>query len=121
MVENEVLGTRFIEELLALVDKGDEDNSAHLVAESERLHREVSNLLDLAASGVSAETIAPKVRERQAALAKIEQQLRTPRPERPNIDKLRDALHKRAAEWRETLRSEPKVARVLLRLLSSGH
>jgi hypothetical protein len=35
----------------------------------------------------------------------------------PNIDKLREALTLRAAEWRKTLREEPKVARVLLRRL----
>ena len=55
------------------------------------------------------------VQERQTVLTRIEQQLRMPRPERPDIGKLRDALNKRAEEWRKTLREEPKVARVLLR------
>lgn len=48
MVEGEVLGTRFIEELLSLVDKGDAQNAARLTVERERLQREMSNLLGLA-------------------------------------------------------------------------
>ena len=43
--------------------------------------------------------------------------LRAPRKEAPNLEKLRDALEQRAAEWRETLRSEARVARLLLRRL----
>jgi hypothetical protein len=46
MVEGEVPGTRFIEELLALVDRGEADNSALLAAECERLQREVKNLVN---------------------------------------------------------------------------
>jgi len=117
MVEGEVLGTRFIEELIALVDKGDEDNATRLIAERDRLRREVSNLLDLAASGVSAETTAPKIREREHEIAKLDAQLRTPRPVRPEVERLRDSLHQRAARWKADLRAEPKVARLLLRRL----
>ena len=117
MVEGEVLGTRFIEELIALVDKGDEDNATRLIAERDRLRREVSNLLDLAASDVSAETTAPKIREREHEIAKLDAQLRTPRPVRPEVERLRDALHQRAARWKADLRAEPKVARLLLRRL----
>ena len=39
------------------------------------------------------------------------------RTERPDIDKLRDALMQRAEQWKATLRAEPKVARLLLRRL----
>jgi hypothetical protein len=95
--------------LLALVDKGDRDNSALLIAERDRLQREIDNLLDLAA-----ETIAPKVRERQA---KLEQQLKVPRQAPPNLERLREALLQRAEEWRAELRAEPHVARLLLRRL----
>ena len=38
-----------------------------------------------------------------------------PEAEQPNIDRLREALHQRAAEWKAQLREEPKVARLLLR------
>jgi len=41
IIEGEVLGTRYIEELLALVDRGKVDNSAHLLAERDRLSAEV--------------------------------------------------------------------------------
>jgi plasmid stabilization system protein ParE len=110
------VGTRFINELLALVDKGDVDNTVHLEAERERLRKEVSNLLDLAASGVSADTLAPKIREREADIARLDATLRTPR-QAPNIEKLRAALQQRAAQWRADLRAEPKLARLLLRRL----
>ena len=46
IVEGEVLGTRFIEELLALVDRGETDTTALLLADRERLGREVKNLID---------------------------------------------------------------------------
>jgi hypothetical protein len=71
----------------------------------------------LVASGVSAETLAPEIKQREREIAKLEVQLRAPKRERPDIERLRDALNQRAAEWRETLRSEPEVSRVLLRRL----
>jgi site-specific DNA recombinase len=117
MVEGEVLGTRFIEELLALVDRGEADNTALLTADRERLAREVSNLMDLVANGVPADTVAPKIRERETQIARLDVQLRTPRQQPPNIEKLREALMQRAAQWKADLRDEPKVARLLLRRL----
>jgi hypothetical protein len=41
--------------------------------------------------------------------------LRTPHLKRPNIDKLRDALTLRTAEWKAELRAEPQIARLVLR------
>jgi hypothetical protein len=117
IVEGEVLGTRFIDELLSLVDTGAEGTAAHLEADRDRLAREISNLLDLAASGISADTLAPKIRERQTALAKIDARLRVPRQAPPNLAALRAALEQRAAAWKADLRAEPKVARLVLRRL----
>ena len=116
MVEGDILGTQFIEELLALVDQGESDNVARLTADRDRLRGEVENLVGSIAAGVPADTVAPGIRERELAIARLEVRLRTPR-EQPNIEKLRDALTQRAAEWKATLRSEPKVARLLLRQL----
>jgi hypothetical protein len=117
IVEGEVLGTRIIEELLALVGRGDADDTARLTADRDRLQQEISNLMELAASGVPATTIAPKIHERQASLARVEAQLRIPRQAPPNIEKLRAALTQRAERWKADLRAEPKVARLLLRRL----
>ena len=117
MIEGEVLGTRFIEELLALVDRGEADNTAHLMADRERLRGEVANLIKLAASGVSVETVAPDIRQRETEIARLDAQLRAPRQARPNIDKLREALEQRAEQWKAELRDEPTVARLLLRRL----
>ncbi len=63
-----------------------------------------------------ADTVAPGIREREVEISRLEVRLCTPR-EQPNIEKLRDALTQRAAAWQATLRSEPKVARLLLRRL----
>lgn len=116
-VEGEALGTRFIEELLRLVDQGEADNSAQLTAERDRLQEEVQNLVGSIAAGVPADTVAPAINERQREIAKLETKLRQPRPVQPKIDELRAALEQRATEWRATLRAEPKVARLLLRRL----
>ena len=116
MVEGDILGTKFIEELLAMVDQGESDNVARLTADRDRLRGEVENLVGSIAAGVPAETVAPGIREREVEIARLEVRLRTPR-QQPNIEKLRDALTQRAAEWKATLRSEPKVARLLLRRL----
>ena len=102
---------------MSLVDRGEADDTARLTAERDRLQREMSNLIDLVASGVSADTLAPKIREREAAIAKLDRQLRTPRQVPPNIEKLRSALLQRAEEWRAELRGEPQLARLLLRRL----
>ena len=99
------------------MDRGEADDTARLTAERDRLQREMSNLIDLVASGVSADTLAPKIREREAAIAKLDRQLRTPRQVPPNIEKLRSALLQRAEEWRAELRGEPQLARLLLRRL----
>lgn len=111
-----MLGTRFIEELLASVDAAP-DLTQHLQVERDSLNREISNLMDLAASGVSAETVAPKIRERRARIAALDVKLRTPRPAPLNIEWLREALMQRAEQWKADLRAEPKVARLLLRRL----
>lgn len=117
IVEGEVLGTAMITDLLALVDDGQLHEAEHLDADRDRLQREINNLMDLSASGVPAETIAPKIRERQIALAKVEVQLRAPRQAPTNIAKLRAALEQRATSWKADLRAEPKVARLVLRRL----
>ena len=99
-----------------MVDRGKSDNVARLTLDRGRLRGEVENLVGSIAAGVPADTVAPGIRERELDIARLEVRLRTPR-EQPNIEKLRDALTQRAAAWKATLRSEPKVARLLLRRL----
>ncbi len=80
----------------------------------------LSDLLDL---GVSVWDFSTSQRveldslegEMSATMAKVEAALQRPRPQRPDADKARVALLQRAGEWRETLRAEPKVARLVLR------
>jgi site-specific DNA recombinase len=117
LVEGEVLGTRLIEELLALVDRGEADDSARLMADRDRLRGEVERLVGSIASGVPADTIAPAIRAREAEIARLDVTLKTPRQAPPNIEKLREALTQRAEQWKTDLRAEPTVARLLLRRL----
>jgi hypothetical protein len=117
-IEGEVLGTRYIEELLALAENyRADDPTGRLTAERDRLRAEIDRLLDSIALGISAQTIAPKVRAKEDEIARIEAQLRVPRAAPPNVERLRAALEQRAEAWRRELRAEPKVARVLLRRL----
>ncbi len=113
-----MLGTRYIEELLALVEGYQvDDPTQRLIAERDRLRAEIDRLLDSIALGISTHTIAPKVRAKEDEILRIEAKLRVPRAPRPDIDKLPAALEQRAAAWREDLRAEPKLARVVLRRL----
>lgn len=80
IVEGEVLASPFIEELLAVVDKGEADDTARLTAERDRLQREIDALLDLVASGVAQTTVAAKIKEREVQTAKLDAQRRRPRP-----------------------------------------
>ncbi|HXB54716.1 MAG TPA: recombinase family protein [Vicinamibacteria bacterium] len=116
IIEDEILGTRYIAELLTLVDDAP-DPTAHLETERDRLRAEVDRLVELVAAGVQESTAAPKIREREAAIARIEVRLREPRPERPSRERLRAALERRTTEWKAALRAEPKIARLVLRKL----
>jgi hypothetical protein len=81
------------------------------------LEREVANLVASIAAGVPAATVAPAIKIREAEIAKLDVELRRPHTAPPNIAKLRAALTLRAAEWKENLRAEPSVARMVLRRL----
>jgi len=116
LVEGEALGGRFIADLLTLVDTAP-DPTAHLVAERARLTVEIDNLVQSVAKGMPAEAIAPAVKAHQTELARLDAELRKPQPARPDVDALRAALEQRSAEWRATLRGEPRLARLLLRRL----
>lgn len=116
LIEGEILGERYINELLAMVDQGESDNVARLNADRARLRGEIENLVSSIAVGVPADTVAPGIRQRELEISRIEARLRAPK-QQPNIERLRDALTQRAEEWKQTLRTEPRVARLLLRRL----
>ena len=89
----------------------------HLAGERNRLQREIDDLVESIAAGVPAATVAPKIREREREVASLEAQLRVPRPEAVDRERLRAALEQRTEVWRQELRGEPRVARLLLRRL----
>jgi len=117
MLEGDVLGTKFVEELLGMVDRGHVEDRSRLAADRERLRAEVKHLVQSIAAGVPADTVAPEIRLRELEISRLEVRLRTPLPEAPRIEELRGALLQRAEDWRATLRKEPEVARVLVRRL----
>ena len=115
-IEGEVLGPRLIDELLSLVDTSP-DPSIHLTAERDRLKQEHQSLINAIVKGVKVETVKSEIEWREVEIARLERELRKPRPERPDIEKLRAALEQRAEAWKADLRSEPHVARLVLRRL----
>jgi hypothetical protein len=63
-------------------------------------------------------TVTPGIRKRELEISRTEQRLRTLR-QQPNIERLRDALMQRVAEWKQMLRTDPRGARLLRRLIGS--
>jgi hypothetical protein len=114
IIEGEVLGTRFIRELLSLVDNAP-DETVWLEAERDRLQTEVDRLVASIAAGVPAETVAPLIRANEAAIRRLQARLRIPRVPRLDQERLRAALEQRAARWKADLRAEPHIARLVLR------
>lgn len=84
----------------------------------DRLKGEINNLVGALAlgKGGAPEALTQALRERELELSRVEVRLRAPR-QAPNIERLREALTQRVIEWRQVLRAEPKVARLLLRRL----
>jgi site-specific DNA recombinase len=116
VVEYEILGTRYIKQLLSLVEDVVDDRP-HLGERREQLRAEVERLVGSIAAGVPADSVASAIKEREAEIARIEVKLRAPRPTRPDRERLRVALEERAATWRDNLRAEPRAARLILRRL----
>jgi hypothetical protein len=115
-VEGEMMSPRFVDQLVRLtVDTPDEND--RLAAEREDLLGQKERLVRSLASGVSAEDVAPVLKEINGRIAKIEAALRRPKPVVMNKARLRAALEQKIADWREVLRGEPRVARLLLRRL----
>jgi site-specific DNA recombinase len=117
MVEGVVLGRAYIEELLAMVHQNETDGLVRLAADRDRLRGEVEKLVGSIALGQAPASIVSAIRERELEVARLEARFRAPKREAPNLERLREALEQRAAEWKQTLREEPKVARLLLRRL----
>ena len=114
-IEGELLNTRTVEELLALVvDAPDETGAPTRGADPSddgdqaagRLHRR----------GCSRQVRRRSHREKESELSRVETKLRAPR-QATDRDRLRDALLQKVETWRADLRKEPKIARLVLRRL----
>jgi site-specific DNA recombinase len=116
IVEEEVLCTDFIKELLSLV-KDAPDETAWMTAERDRLQVEHDRLIASIAAGVPADSVASLVQEKAETISRLERKLLVPRPKRLDHERLRAALERRSTEWKRDLRNEPSVARIVLRRL----
>ncbi len=87
------------------------------VRQKARLVRERDNLVDSIACGMPPASVAPHIRKREAEITRLDAEIAKPRPQAVDRDELRAALARRTAEWRQMLRGEPKVARLLVRRL----
>jgi site-specific DNA recombinase len=115
-VEGELLGARYIAELLSMVEHTP-DISLELIRQRDRLKGEVAYLVESIAAGVPAATVAPTIKDREKQIRSLEERLAAPRPGSVDREKLRAALERRTEEWKSILRTEPKMARSLLRRL----
>jgi hypothetical protein len=65
------------------------------------LRGEIKRLVTLTAQGIASDSVGTAINEREVQIARLEVKLRQPRKVAPNIEKLREALTQRAAEWWE--------------------
>ena len=118
IVEGEVLGTRFIDELLALVDATpDHDGAAPGGTGPARAARS-SNLVRARRIGRARPRPSRRsIRERQTEIARLDVAAARARPSAAEHRQAPRGAEQRAAQWKADLRAEPKVARLLLRRL----
>ena len=105
-IEGELLNTRTVEELLALVVNAP-DETAHLQGEQTRLTTEIKRLVDSIAEGVPAKSVAGLIREKESrAIARGNETARAASGDRP-----RSAERCVVAEGRNVARRSEKGAK----------
>lgn len=109
VIEGEVLDPNYVDALLAQID--------HAPDEGARLRAEIGRLVALVAAGVASDTVSNEIRQREQQVRTLDARLRQPRPCAPDRAALRTMLLERADQWRTELRSEPRLARLLVRAL----
>jgi site-specific DNA recombinase len=116
-VEGLLLDQRLIDDLMAMLNEGDDRvaERARLEADRDRLRAEIDRLMASIAAGIPAEEVAPLVLQRRTEVGRLEQKLRIDRPETIDGDRLRAALHQQVEAWRADLRREPRIGNELLR------
>ena len=92
MIEGEVLGERYFNELLAMVGKAEWDDTARLTADRARLTAEVDSLGRSIANGCPPRQSRPAIRAREAEIARLDTRLRSPQRPAPDLERLREAL-----------------------------
>jgi hypothetical protein len=114
-IEAEFLSPEVVDSLVALVNDAPNDRD-QLIIDREQLVRERGSLVRHIAKGTITDSDVHEEMERiNDRLGKVEAALR--RPRRVNMDKaqMRAALEQQCAHWREVLRGEPRIARLLVK------
>lgn len=114
-IEHEVLEPETIDRLLTVID-GTSDDVPQLKRERAELLQEKDRLIESIAKGVPADAVAEAIRERERQIKTLDARIAAPRVA-PNRERMRQALEKRAADWKSELRQEPHIARLVLRRL----
>lgn len=93
-------------------------SAPRLTAQRDKLRAECERVTTaIATGGDTLTTLVPRLRQYEREIATLEADLRRPRPERLDVERLREALTLRAANWKRDLRAEPQVARLVIRRL----
>lgn len=117
IVEGQLLEPQIIEEVLKLVDDS-VDKTTYVQSNRDRLQEEVNNLVDsIAKKFIAPEDAGAQIQRRKEEIARLDAELRKPRPPRVQRERLRAALEQRIASWKAELRAEPRIARIVLRRL----
>jgi hypothetical protein len=89
LLEDEMFGTRLVNEPLREVTTERADMTDHHAADRERLQTEIDRLVGRLAAGVPANTVARSITERQAAIARFDANVIRPRRETPDGEHVR--------------------------------
>jgi site-specific DNA recombinase len=119
-VERELLDASIFEAAIDLaLDRltRQQADAAGLVAERERLAREIGHLVDALARGGDVPSLVAELRTRESRKADLDRRLIQPTVTR---DALRERLAERLADWRRLLRSRPTHGQRVLRTLLEG-
>lgn len=114
LVDRRILDDRSVNELLSRIDTAP-DNRPTLKAQQDDHVVKRDRLIASIQDGVPGDVVAPAIKATQAEIDRLQRLLDAPRPEQPDVERLRSALMQQVQEWRRVLRGDVGLAREVLR------